>query len=117
MHDCQTLRENLTDYIFGTASSVLDTAMDSELKSCEKCFTFFQDAAAIRKIVDSAPAPPELSEQYWHQFGIGLRAKLEHGRTSSPAVGTIRGPRLQWVLFAVAASVIVTVTSMLFRTT
>ena len=109
MHDCQKFREELTDLILGG-----EPAPGMDPGDCTECQRFHEDALAVVKILDSVEvSPPDLSEEYWDEFGSRLRSSLiaQQRPPASP-----RGRMLRSAALATAAVVVLTLSLGIFRT-
>ena len=116
MHDCQRFRENLTDSVL-QSDSIESVVNELELRSCPGCQSYYQDALAVVKVINSAVLPVELSDTYWNNFEAGLRARLANERIPSSVSGTLRDRGMHVAVFTAAATIVLAFTFMLYRAT
>ena len=126
MHDCRKTREDLTDLVFNEADAARELQLLEELERCAGCrYEYRSMLDALKKFDEAAPAilPPD---DYWTAYHASLTERLDHAvHAHAPSVWrrlwtssfSVPLPVAAAAALLIAATTLVAVRSLMFRTT
>jgi anti-sigma factor RsiW len=102
--DCETIRDELSDYVDGTLAADRVNVIDAHLSTCDACTALVRDLDRIRTAAGQL-GPIEPPGHLWLEIAgrIQLEAAAPVRRAAAPAT---RHPMWQWVGLAAALVVI-----------